>query len=82
MAGQVYLQLSESCLAEKRKIKVQDVAKVLSTDPELRYGIEKIELMSFSGNKEQQVISVMYILQVIQERYPGCTASPWGQLRS
>ena len=78
MAGQVYLQLSESCLAEKRKIKIKDVAKVLGSDPELRYGIEKIELMSFSGNREQQVISIMYILQVIQEHYPGCTVQPMG----
>lgn len=78
MAELLYLKLSESCLAEKRKVKIKDVATVLSPNPDIKYGVEKLELMSFSGSKEQQVISVMYILQVIQEHYPDCQTQTIG----
>lgn len=71
MAELLYLKLSESCLAEKRKVKIKDVATVLSPNPDIKYGVEKLELMSFSGSREQQVISVMYILQVIPGALPG-----------
>ena len=53
MAELLYLKLSESCLAEKRKVKIKDVATVLSPNPDIKYGVEKLELMSFSGSKEQ-----------------------------
>ena len=69
MADILYLKLSESCLAEKRKVKIKDVATVMSQNPDLKYGVEKLELMNFSGSKEQQVISVMYILEVIHDNY-------------
>ena len=78
MAELLYLKLSESCLAEKRKVKIKDVATVLSPNPDIKYGVEKLELMSFSGSREQQVISVMYILQVIQEHYPDCQTQTIG----
>ena len=52
MAELLYLKLSESCLAEKRKVKIKDVATVLSPNPDIKYGVEKLELMSFSGSKE------------------------------
>ena len=78
MADLVYLKLSESCLADKKKVKVKDVAKVLSANADLKFGVEKLELMSFSGSKEQQVISVMYILQLIHQSFPDCTVMPLG----
>lgn len=78
MADIVYLKLSESCLADKKKVKVKDVAKVLSANADLKFGVEKLELMSFSGSKEQQVISVMYILQLIHQSFPDCTVMPLG----
>ena len=78
MAEIVYLKLSESCLADKKKVKVKDVAKVLSANADLKFGVEKLELMSFSGSKEQQVISVMYILQLIHQSFPDCAVMPLG----
>ena len=78
MADIVYLKLSESCLADKKKVKVKDVAKVLSANADLKFGVEKLELMSFSGSKEQQVISVMYILQLIHQSFPDCAVMPLG----
>ena len=51
MAELLYLKLSESCLAEKRKVKIKDVATVLSPNPDIKYGVEKLELMSFSGSR-------------------------------
>lgn len=78
MADCVYLKLSESCLAEKKKVKIKDVAAVFSGNPDLKYGIEKLELMSFTGNREQQVISVMYILEVIQQNFHDCIVQPLG----
>lgn len=78
MADILYLKLSESCLAEKRKVKIKDVATVMSKNPDLKYGVEKLELMNFSGSKEQQVISVMYILEVIHENFADCLVETLG----
>ncbi len=70
MADCVYLKLSESCLAEKKKVRIKDVATVVSGNPDAKYDIEKMELASFTGTKEQKVISVMYIIELIQQKYP------------
>ena len=62
MAEMVYLQLAESVLAEKRKVLIRDVSKVVSDNLDLKNKIEKIELMNFStSSKEQQVISILEI---------------------
>ena len=44
MAEMVYLQLAESVLAEKRKVLIRDVSKVVSDNLDLKNKIEKIEL--------------------------------------
>lgn len=68
MAYMVYLQLSESVLAEKRRVTVKDVSKVVSDHPELTAHIERLELMNFgSGTKEQQVISILDIIEEIKK---------------
>jgi stage V sporulation protein AA len=72
MGDVVYLKLSESCLAEKRKVKVKDVAKVVCHNPDVKFAVESMEIMSFSGTKEQQVVSVMYILEMMQQKFPEC----------
>ena len=41
MADIVYLQLSESVLAEKRKVTIKDVSKVVSENLDLKCKIEK-----------------------------------------
>ena len=63
MADHVYIKLSESCLADNKKVRIKDVATVVSNNPDMKYGIEKTELFSFTGTKEQKVISVMYIIE-------------------
>jgi stage V sporulation protein AA len=72
MGDVVYLKLSESCLAEKRKVKVKDVAKVVCHNPDVKFAVESMEIMSFSGTKEQQVVSIMYILEMMQQKFPEC----------
>lgn len=72
MADLLYLKLSESCLAEKKKVRVKDVATVMCKNPDIKYGVEKLELMTFTGRRQQQVVSVMYILELIQKSYPDC----------
>lgn len=78
MADIVYIKLSESCLAEKKKVRIKDVATVVSDDPDAKYGVEKLELMNFSGTKEQKVISVMYIIELIQKNFPECQVEALG----
>ncbi len=39
MAELLYLKLSESSLAEKRKVKIKDVATVLSPYPVIIFGV-------------------------------------------
>lgn len=70
MADHVYIKLSESCLADNKKVRIKDVATVVSNNPDMKYDIEKTELFSFTGTKEQKVISVMYIIELIQKNYP------------
>ena len=70
MADHVYIKLSESCLADNKKVRIKDVATVVSNNPDMKYGIEKTELFSFTGTKEQKVISVMYLIELIQKNYP------------
>ncbi len=70
MADHVYIKLSESCLADNKKVRIKDVATVVSNNPDMKYGIEKTELFSFTGTKEQKVISVMYLIELIQKDYP------------
>lgn len=72
MADLLYLKLSESCLADRKKVKIKDVATVQCRNPDIKYGVEKLEVMSFTGTREQQVVSVMYILELIQKSYPDC----------
>lgn len=68
MADVVYLQLSESVLAEKRKVTIKDVSKVVSENLDLKCKIEKIELINFStSSKEQQVISILDIIEEIEK---------------
>lgn len=70
MADLIYLKLDESVLAESRKITIKDVTKVVCDNPEMKYGTEKIELMNFSGTKQQQVISILDIIEEIKKEYP------------
>ena len=68
----VYLQLAESVLAEKRKVLIRDVSKVVSDNLDLKNKIEKIELMNFStSSKEQQVISILDIIEEIRKNCDG-----------
>ena len=76
MACYLYLKLNESALAKDRKVHVRDVGTVLCDDPEIKCNVEKLELMNFSDKdrggrhfKEQQVISVMYVIEEIKKLY-------------
>ena len=72
MAEMVYLQLAESVLAEKRKVLIRDVSKVVSDNLDLKNKIEKIELMNFStSSKGQQVISILDIIEEIRKNCDG-----------
>ena len=59
----VYLQLAENVLAERRKVRIKDVSKVVADNLDLKNRIEKLELMNFStSSKGQQVISILDII--------------------
>ncbi len=79
MADLIYLKLDESVLAESRKITIKDVTKVVCDNPEMKYGTEKIELMNFSGTKQQQVISILDIIEEIKKEYPDAEITNLGQ---
>ncbi|MGN0395255.1 MAG: stage V sporulation protein AA [Coprococcus sp.] len=79
MADLLYLNLSESVLAESRKVTIKDVSKLVCDNPDVKYGAEKIELMNFSGTKQQQVISILDIIEEIHKKYPGTQIINLGQ---
>lgn len=73
MAYVIYIKLSESVLAENRKVTIKDVSKVICENPDIKYEVEKIELMTFSHVKQgQQVISSLDIIEEIQKRCKDC----------
>ena len=78
MADCVYLKLSESCLAEKKKVRIKDVATVVSGNPDAKYDIEKMELVSFTGTKEQKVISNVHYRTDTAEIPRAAGGSTWG----
>ena len=68
MAYMVYLQLAENVLAERRKVRIKDVSKVVADNLDLKNRIEKLELMNFStSSKGQQVISILDIIEEIKK---------------
>ncbi len=68
MTHKVYLQISQSVLAEKRKVTVKDISQVVSDDAELKNKIEKLELMNFgTSSKAKQVISALDIVEEIKK---------------
>jgi stage V sporulation protein AA len=79
MACTLYLKLNESVLAKDRHIHIKDLGKVVCDDPEIKKRTENIRLMTFSSGissgtkgekkhgKEQQVISVMDIIEEIKK---------------
>ncbi len=68
MTHKVYLQISQSVLAEKRKVTVKDISQVVSDDAELKNKIEKLELMNFgTSSKAEQVISALDIVEEIKK---------------
>lgn len=78
MADLLYLNLSESCLAEKRKVCVRDVADIVCGNPDIKHGAERLEVMALSGTRQQQVVSVMYIIELIRRKYPECNVCTVG----
>lgn len=73
MADVIYLKLDQSVLAENRKVTIKDVSKVICVNPDIKYEVEKIELLNFSSSKkEQQVISSLDIIEEIQKRCKDC----------
>lgn len=81
MACNLYLKLNESTLAKDRRVHIKDVGTVFCDNPEVKNNVDKIELMNFGVSKdsktkgggkhgkEQQVISVMYIIEQIKHVY-------------
>lgn len=73
MAETVYLNIGESVMAENKKVTIEDISKVVCNDPDIKFAVEKIELMNFSnGKKEQQVISSLDIIEEIQKQVHDC----------
>lgn len=71
MADVVYIKIGESVMVEKRQVVIKDISKVVCQNPEVKYAIEKIELMNFSqGGKKQQVISSLDIIEEIHKVCP------------
>lgn len=68
----VYLKLPQSAQVVNRKILLQDVAEIYTSDTETEKKIGNIILYTVSGNKNQKLIfSVMKLIEAIQKEHPG-----------
>lgn len=67
----VYLHFDQCILVKKRRVILEDVASVFSTDMKMKQNIGKLELYCFpEGEKEKKVFSVMKVIKLVESTYP------------
>lgn len=76
----VYLKIGQSVKVVNRKILIQDVAEVYSSDTNLVKKIEEMVLYSVKGDKDERLIfSVVKVIKMIQKAYPDISIQNIGE---
>lgn len=76
----VYLKLEQDCQVINRKILLQDVAEIFTTDAVLRKELGNLVLYTVKGDKNQKLIfSSMKVIEMIQKQRPGLLVENIGE---
>lgn len=76
----VYLKLEQDCQVINRKILLQDVAEIFTTDSVLRKELGNLVLYTVKGDKNQKLIfSSMKVIEMIQKQRPGLLVENIGE---
>lgn len=76
----VYLKLEQDCQVVNRKILLQDVAEIFTTDSVLRKELGNLVLYTVKGDKNQKLIfSSMKVIEMIQKQRPGLLVENIGE---
>ena len=85
MAGTVYLKLEQKTQLMKQNVTVGDLGAVFCKDSNVQSYVRTIQLYEFSNiqgtanNPKRVIISVMQVVKLIQEKYPGYTVINLGE---
>lgn len=71
----LYLKIEKSTLIKDKQVKLQDFAKMTCTNPAIVRQLKQMKIYSFSNekkakNEQEQIFSVLKIIQLIQQEYP------------
>lgn len=68
----VYMQLQDKVQLIRRDVKVKDVARLYTDAPQLKERIKEITVYEFEKKEKRQVISMLWVTQMIREEVPEC----------
>ncbi len=81
----LYLKVDKNTLAKDRNVKLSDVATLLCTDQSITRQLKQMKIYSFSDAKDapkeqEQVFSVMKLIELIQKEYPNVEVNNIGEM--
>ena len=89
MAGTVYIKMEQKVQLRKPDVTVADLGSVYCTDKSVQSIVRTMQIHKFSNRCFQKkespqrpnrvIVSVMYVIQQIQERYPGYNVISLGE---
>jgi len=76
----VYLKIGESVQVSNKKILLQDIAEIYSSDSNIAKEIGNIVLYTVKGNKDEVLVfSVMKVVAMVQKSHPDITVQDIGE---
>lgn len=66
----VYLKGEQSVAVRNEKVKLKDIATIYCRDPQIKYNLEKIEVIQFQKSRDnKKVISVLRLIEMMKKEY-------------
>lgn len=79
MQNIVYLDLDNHVEVQNDEVRLKDVAKVVTEDKALEEETSEMVIYRFAAKKNRQVISAIYLVDMLMEKYPGCIIQSIGE---
>lgn len=83
MAGTVYIKLDQKVQIMKHDVTVADLGTVFCADRNVQNFVRRLRIHKFpkenSKNPKRVIISVVHVIELIQEKYPGCNVISLGE---
>lgn len=76
----LYLKADQSQCFNKKTIKIKDMASVYCSDPDIKQGVEQIQVLMFDRYpNDKKVISILKIIELIEMEYPDVVVNNLGE---